>query len=69
MEELNFLPDLASYGALGAVAIYFMFKDYKLNKEVASTLAALGSSVTEALNDFRLALELLRAELHGGKDI
>ena len=37
---------MMSYGALGAVAVYFMAKDWSLNKEIR-----------QALNDFRIALE------------
>lgn len=39
---------LSSYGALGIVALYFMYKDMVLNK-----------ALTEALNRFTVALNVL----------
>ena len=41
-----------SYGAMGICCVYFMFKDFKLNKEI-----------TEALHKFTVAINLLT----GGK--
>lgn len=48
MDEItvNAIQMLSSYGALGAVAIYFMAKDWSLNKEIR-----------QALSDFKIALE------------
>jgi len=40
---------LASYGALGVVTGYFIFKDYKLTKEL-----------TSALSDFKITLALVK---------
>lgn len=50
MEEItvNAIQMISSYGALGAVAVYFMAKDWSLNKEIK-----------EALSEFRIALETL----------
>ena len=45
---VNAIQILTSYGALGAVAVYFMAKDWSLNKRLE-----------EALNEFRVALETL----------
>lgn len=50
MEEITMsvFEMLTSYGALGAVTIYFMYKDASLNKKL-----------TEALDEFKVALETL----------
>ncbi len=50
MEEitLNVFEMLSSYGALGAVAIYFMWKDSTVNK-----------ALTQTLNDLTVAIETL----------
>ena len=50
MEEItvNAIQMISSYGALGAVAVYFMAKDWSLNKEIK-----------EALSEFRIAIETL----------
>lgn len=45
---MNVFQLLSSYGALGVVAVYFMVKDWSLNKQIE-----------EALNEFRIALETL----------
>lgn len=38
MENIEVVQSLASYGALGVVAIYFMIKDYTITKEWKSAL-------------------------------
>lgn len=50
MEEITMssMQLLSSYGALGVVAIYFMVKDYVLNKQL-----------TEALQEFTIALNVM----------
>ena len=50
MDEItiNAVQILTSYGALGAVAVYFMAKDWSINKRLE-----------EALSEFRVALETL----------
>lgn len=55
MEDItiNGVQLLTSYGALGIVTIYFIFKDMVLNK-----------ALTDALNKFTVALEVL---CKGGK--
>lgn len=45
---VNAIQLLTSYGALGVVAVYFMAKDWSLNKRLE-----------EALNEFRVAIETL----------
>lgn len=47
MEEMtiNAVSMLTSYGALGVVSIYFMIKDWNLNKKL-----------NEALNDFTVVM-------------
>lgn len=45
---VNTAQMLTSYGALGIVALYFMYKDMILNK-----------ALTEALNKFTVALNVL----------
>lgn len=45
---MTFAQQLASYGSLGIVAVYFMYKDLVLNK-----------ALTDALNKFTVALNVL----------
>lgn len=53
MENINFVADIVSYGALGIVSAYFMVKDWRLNSKLNDTL----SEFTVAIN------ALLRKEL------
>ena len=46
--SMSIFQALTSYGALGAVAVYFMVKDWTLNREIEA-----------ALNEFKIALETL----------
>lgn len=46
MEDINFVSDVISYGALGVVTAYFMVKDWRLNSRLNETL----SEFTIALN-------------------
>lgn len=50
MEEtmVNSMGLLSSYGALGVVAVYFMVKDWILNKQMK-----------EALQEFTIAMKIL----------
>lgn len=50
MEEITMsvFEMLTSYGALGAVTIYFMYKDCSLNKRL-----------TAALDEFKIAIETM----------
>jgi hypothetical protein len=54
MEEtmISGMGQLASYGALGIAALYFMVKDWLLS-----------SKLNEALKDFTVALNLLCAKV------
>ena len=54
MDEItmNLVQICCSYGALGAVAVYFGYKDFRLNK-----------SLVDALEDFRITLELIKAKV------
>lgn len=46
MEDINFVSDVISYGALGVTTAYFMVKDWRLNSKLDDTL----SEFTIALN-------------------
>lgn len=58
MEEItiNAVTMLTSYGALGIVSLYFMAKDWTLNKKL-----------NETLNEFTVAVETL-LKLEGGRN-
>lgn len=46
MEDITFVADVVSYGALGVVTAYLMVKDWRLNSRLNQTL----SEFTVALN-------------------
>lgn len=55
MEDLNFIQGIASYGGIGACCLYFMLKDWTLNKKI-----------TDALTEFTVAVRVLSASIKGG---
>jgi len=38
MEDLTTIKELASYGGLGIVTLYFIIKDFSISKEMRSAL-------------------------------
>ena len=61
MEEmtLSLVQTVCSYGALGAVSVYFAYKDLSVSKKTQE----VNSKDAEALGELTTALEVLKAKV------
>lgn len=63
MEELNFVKELAGYGALGIISLYLMYKDYAGSKRKDEAFSKVVTDNSQAMKEFTVILHEIKGRL------